>query len=93
MLTLAREGDQHAAWLMWVGMAVLWVVTMTTMFTAQMEFFAGIADPRIGGTYMTLLNTIANLGNTWPKATSLYRLRKHKYPDRNSELAEICLRF
>lgn len=35
------------------------------MFTAQMEFFAKVADPMIGGTYMTLLNTVSNLGNTW----------------------------
>ena len=44
MLRLALE-DQQAAWQMWVGMAVLWVTVMTTMFTAQMEFFSQIADP------------------------------------------------
>ena len=33
-------------------------------FVAQMSFFAKISDPSIGGTYMTLLNTIANLGDT-----------------------------
>ena len=30
---------------------------------SQMAFFAKVSDPRIGGTYMTLLNTVANLGN------------------------------
>ena len=25
-----------------------------------------MSDPRIGGTYLTLLNTVANLGNQWP---------------------------
>ena len=37
-----------------------------------MEFFASIADETIGGSYMTLLNTVANMGNTWPKSLSLY---------------------
>lgn len=27
-----------------------------------MAFFARISDPSIGGTYMTFLNTISNLG-------------------------------
>ena len=36
------------------------------MFVAQMAFFARVSDPRIGGTYMTLLNTIANLGSLAP---------------------------
>jgi hypothetical protein len=46
-------------------MAIVWVMVSAMMFTAQMEFFARIADPLIGGTYMTLLNTVSNLGNTW----------------------------
>lgn len=33
---------------------------------AQMTFFAKRVDPSIGGSYMTLLNTAANLGGTWP---------------------------
>ena len=32
------------------------------MFTAIMGFHAKISDPAIGGTYMTLLNTLTNLG-------------------------------
>ena len=43
----------------------MWTVVSTMMFSAQMEFFAKIADPAIGGSYMTLLNTVANMGNTW----------------------------
>ena len=57
---------------MWLMMAIVWVIVSTTMFTAQMEFFAKVSDPMIGGTYMTLLNTVGNLGNTWPKNLSLY---------------------
>ena len=30
------------------------------------------SDPRYGGTYMTLLNTIANLGGNWPSTLALW---------------------
>ncbi|CAF4973732.1 unnamed protein product, partial [Rotaria socialis] len=32
-----------------------------SMFVSQMAFFAQVSDPKIGGTYMTLLNTLTNL--------------------------------
>jgi hypothetical protein len=41
-------------------------VVMNVMFVSQMAFFARVSEPRIGGTYMTLLNTIANLGGPPP---------------------------
>ncbi|GAM90363.1 hypothetical protein ANO11243_084060 [Dothideomycetidae sp. 11243] len=39
----------------------------TVMFVAVSAFHAKIADPVIGGTYMTLLATVSNLGGTFPK--------------------------
>ncbi|EXJ64382.1 hypothetical protein A1O7_00718 [Cladophialophora yegresii CBS 114405] len=39
----------------------------TIMFVASAAFHARIADPTIGGTYMTLLATVSNLGGTFPK--------------------------
>ena len=39
----------------------------TVQFVSANAFHTQIADPLIGGTYMTLLNTISNLGGTWPK--------------------------
>lgn len=41
-------------------------VFLYAMFCAAMAFFAKISDPRVGGTYMTLLNTLCNLGGNWP---------------------------
>ena len=46
-------------------------VASNVMFVTQMSFFARVSDPSIGGTYMTLLNTLANLGSKWPTSTSL----------------------
>lgn len=50
----------------WIITAVvLHEVSSNCMFVAQMAFFSRISDPVIGGTYMTLLNTIANVGAKW----------------------------
>eukprot|EP00397_Hematodinium_sp_SG-2012_P029843 GEMP01031562.1.p1 GENE.GEMP01031562.1~~GEMP01031562.1.p1 ORF type:complete len:530 (+),score=94.51 GEMP01031562.1:24-1592(+) len=40
-------------------------VMSSAFFCAQMAFFAKVSDKSIGGTYMTLLNTFANLGGMW----------------------------
>lgn len=41
------------------------------MFVALLAFFSRISDPRFGGTYITLLNTITNLGCTWTSTVAL----------------------
>lgn len=47
-------------------------VTVYSIFVALMAFFATISDPTIGGTYMTLLNTVCNLGGNWPSTVALW---------------------
>lgn len=42
------------------------------MYVAIMAFFAKVSDPSVGGTYMTLLNTVTNLGGNWPAILALY---------------------
>lgn len=42
------------------------------MYVAVMAFNAKISDPSIGGTYMTLLNTISNLAGNWPATLALW---------------------
>ena len=47
------------------GLAVCGLITSftsTLMFTALGSFFNRISDPDMGGAYLTLLNTIANMG-------------------------------
>ncbi|GJJ13956.1 hypothetical protein Clacol_008213 [Clathrus columnatus] len=41
--------------------------TSTVQFVGISAFHTRVADPLIGGTYMTLLNTATNLGGTWPR--------------------------
>jgi PAT family acetyl-CoA transporter-like MFS transporter 1 len=63
-----------------VGKSYFFLVITSTVLTSFMStiqfvsigsFFAKISDPAVGGTYMTLLNTMSNLGGTWPKALVL----------------------
>ena len=42
------------------------------MFVSIMAFFAKVSDPAVGGTYMTLLNTVTNLGGNWPSTLALW---------------------
>ncbi|ODV78990.1 MFS general substrate transporter [Suhomyces tanzawaensis NRRL Y-17324] len=48
----------------------------TIQFVSLSAFFTKIADPAIGGTYMTTLNTISNYGGTWPRLIILYLIDK-----------------
>lgn len=47
-------------------------VFLYSMFVAAMAFFAKISDPAVGGTYMTFLNTLCNLGGNWPNTVVLW---------------------
>jgi len=72
MLWMLQQGKPESI----TGLTMFWgVLIMSTagqaivnslQFNAQMTFFARRVDPAIGGSYMTLLNTAANLGGTWP---------------------------
>lgn len=39
----------------------------TVQFVSITAFHTKIADPEIGGTYMTILNTLCNFGGQWPR--------------------------
>jgi len=47
-------------------------VSLYAMFVAIMAFHARISDPAVGGTNMTFLNTLANLGGMWPASFVLW---------------------
>merc|ERR1719220_1640566 len=45
-------------------------------FVSIMAFHAKVSDPEIGGTSMTLMNTVSNLGGSWLSTLSLYFVDK-----------------
>ncbi|KAI9183551.1 hypothetical protein H9P43_004469 [Blastocladiella emersonii ATCC 22665] len=61
------EGVTSSYLMLVIVTTVLSSFTSTVQFVSLGAFFSSIADPIIGGTYMTLLNTFSNFGGTWPK--------------------------
>lgn len=55
-----------------VGIYGIHQIFVYCMFVSQMAFFARVSDPKIGGTYMTLLNTFANLGSNLLSTSVLF---------------------
>ncbi|XP_066248517.1 acetyl-coenzyme A transporter 1 [Euwallacea similis] len=47
-------------------------VCVYSMYVSIMAFFAKVSDSSVGGTYMTLLNTVTNLGGNLPSMLALY---------------------
>jgi len=59
-------------WITIVASTALSSMVDAMQFNAQMVFFAQRVDPEIGGSYMTLLNTVANLGPILPQPAIMY---------------------
>lgn len=55
-----------------LGVMILHEVAGTLIFISLMTFFNKVSDPNIGGTYMTFLNTVSNLGSKWPNSVALW---------------------
>ena len=77
MLHLLKSGYPHNSLWFWVAIIASTAgqaICNSLQFNAQMTFFASRVDPAIGGSYMALLNTAANLGGTWPSSFVMWLL-------------------
>jgi MFS transporter, PAT family, solute carrier family 33 (acetyl-CoA transportor), member 1 len=101
MMLLAVKNFAHATdiksttifWVCVIASTALFSIVDSMQFNAQMTFFAHRVDPAIGGTYMTLLNTAANLGGTWPASVVMYLVGQLTIPPDCSSVnggKEIC---
>jgi PAT family acetyl-CoA transporter-like MFS transporter 1 len=68
MITSSRNHHGPLFWSAILASTAGQAIVNSLQFNAQMIFFASRVDPAIGGSYMTLLNTAANLGGTWPSS-------------------------
>lgn len=59
-----------------IGQHLLSSFMSTVQFVCISAFHTKIADPAIGGTYMTTLNTLSNMGGQWPKIIVLSLIDK-----------------
>lgn len=71
----------------------------TIQFVSLCAFHTKIADPSIGGTYMTTLNTLSNYGGTWPRLFIFFLIDKLtisqcslNYPITSELSKEQCLK-
>jgi len=67
-------------WGLLIASTALQAIVHSLQFNAQMTFFAHRVDPKIGGSYMTLLNTFGNLGGTWPSSVVMYMIGQFTIP-------------
>ena len=65
---------------------IIFQTCLYCMFVAVMAFFAKVSDPAVGGTYMTLLNTVTNLGTNWPNTLALWAIDHLTYKNCTSEV-------
>eukprot|EP00662_Eupelagonemidae_sp_cell21_P030771 gene30771-25667_t len=69
--TITRDEVPWAFYSFVCALLVVHGIVSSGMFVSQMALFARVSDPAIGGTYMTLCNTVANLGGNWPGIVSV----------------------
>jgi len=81
MFMLEEGGFPTIYYVLVIGIFAIHRVTLYAMFVAIMAFFARISDPAVGGTYMTFLNTLTNLGNMWPSSFVLWFVDIITYKD------------
>lgn len=51
---------------------IIYDTCVNSMYLGMTAFFAKVSDPRVGGTYMTIWNTVETLGGTWPGSLTLW---------------------
>jgi MFS transporter, PAT family, solute carrier family 33 (acetyl-CoA transportor), member 1 len=71
-ITMHKHKPSMLFFFILLTVSVLHEIADKLIFSAFMSFFAKISDPSIGGTYMTFLNTISNLGYRWASSLTIY---------------------
>ncbi|EME26430.1 MFS transporter, PAT family isoform 2 [Galdieria sulphuraria] len=72
VIVLIEKNNQSRYFIWVVILNILYhIASDVLMFVSMGAYFARISDENIGGTYLTLLNTLQNLGGTWPKLLAL----------------------
>ncbi|KPI94436.1 PREDICTED: acetyl-coenzyme A transporter 1 [Papilio xuthus] len=71
---LGNSGPSYSYLFILLCLYIFHQTCLYCMFVAVMAFFAKVSDPAVGGTYMTLLNTVSNLGTNWPNTLALWAI-------------------
>ncbi|XP_066593115.1 acetyl-coenzyme A transporter 1 [Prorops nasuta] len=73
-----------------IALYFIYQVSASSMFVASMAFAAKVSDPAVGGTYMTLLNTLCNLGGNWPATAALWFVDALTYRHCSTDTSNEC---
>lgn len=60
-----------------------YALIFSTQALAKTAFFTQVSDKTIGGTYMTLMNTVANIGVHWPSTLALFLIDVFSFKECN----------
>lgn len=60
------------------------------MMLTAMAFYATISDPKIGGTNMTLLTTIGNIGIVWSTSGALWLINFFTFKQCSNDQSNQC---
>lgn len=60
------------------------------MLLTAVSFYASISDPKIGGTNMTLLTTISNLGSSFSKTGALWLIEYATFKQCSTDHTNTC---
>jgi PAT family acetyl-CoA transporter-like MFS transporter 1 len=97
MLLAVKNSRGFSRGLFWIAVVAstgMQAIVHSLQFNAQMTFFASRVDPAIGGSYMTCLNTLGNLGGTWPSSFVMYLVGLLTIPPdciENVDGTEVCV--
>ncbi len=72
---LLKDENDHYSLVYFITYAVLngvYSLIFSALAMSKILFFTQVSDKKIGGTYMTLLNTVSNIGVAWPYTLVLY---------------------
>ncbi|RWS23672.1 acetyl-coenzyme A transporter 1-like protein [Leptotrombidium deliense] len=71
---LVQENNSFPVYYYVIAIFVFTLEMLASYFTGitLWAFMARVSDPAIGGTYMTLLTTLSNLGGTWTSTAAIY---------------------
>lgn len=96
----ADFSDHPPAFLGVLAAGLLTSFSSTLMFTSMGTFFNRISDPAMGGAYLTMLNTIMNVGMTLPQGIMFFLVDTLSYNECecvapcclcNAALSSVCL--
>lgn len=60
------------------------------MFQLEIAFFSKVSDPKIGGTNMTLLNTVGNIGFMWSYTAALWLIDVLTFKNCSADYSNAC---